>query len=204
MSVDILFMIAVLAASVIIHEVSHGYTAEMLGDPTARLAGRLTLNPLPHIDIVGSLIVPLFLVLTHSPLLFGWAKPVPINFYNLKNQTWGPALVGASGALANLFLAIFFGLLLRFLPETGIFSPAFFALIKMIVLLNILLAVFNMIPVPPLDGSKVLFALLPYRLRFLEEFLERYWIVFLALVLLLGGSIVVPAVNVLFRFITGA
>lgn len=201
MQVDTLFLIAVLVISVIIHEISHGYVAEFLGDPTARLAGRLTLNPLPHIDPIGSILVPTLLVLSGSSILFGWAKPVPVNFYNLKNQTWGPALVGAAGALSNLFLAIVFGLLIRFSGELGIISQSFLHMAGTIVLLNVFLAIFNLLPVPPLDGSKVLFAFLPHHLRFIEEFLTKYWIIFLFIVLLWGSHIVSPIVDFIIKVI---
>lgn len=203
MSVDTIFLIAILVISVIIHEISHGYVAEFLGDPTARLAGRLTLNPVPHIDLFGSILLPALLVLSSSPILFGWAKPVPVNFYNLKNQTWGPALVGAAGALSNLFLAIIFGLLIRFSGELGISSEPFLQISGMIVLLNVLLAVFNLLPIPPLDGSKVLFAFLPHHLRVIEEFLTQYWIFFIVVLLLWGWQIIGPIVDFIVRIIIG-
>lgn len=203
MPIDTLFLIAVLIISVVIHEISHGYVAELLGDPTARLAGRLTLNPVPHIDLFGSILLPALLVLSGSPILFGWAKPVPVNFYNLKNQTWGPALVGAAGALSNLFLAIIFGLLIRFSGELGISSEPFLQISGTIVLLNVLLAVFNLLPIPPLDGSKVLFAFLPHHLRFIEEFLTRYWIIFIMMLLLWGWQIIGPIVDFIVRIIIG-
>ncbi len=108
-----IFSLLVLIFSVISHEVAHGYAASALGDPTARLAGRLTLNPLPHIDIMGSILIPAFLVLTHAGFMLGWAKPVPYNPYNLKNQRWGEAIVGIAGVATNLFLAVVFGLIAR-------------------------------------------------------------------------------------------
>lgn len=161
---DILFLIIVLIVSIILHEVSHGYAADMLGDPTARLQGRLTLNPIPHIDPIGSLLIPALLVLSSSPFMFGYAKPVPYNPYNLRNQKWGEAIVAAAGPLTNLGLALFFGLLVRFGAEAGL-QPDFIQLAQIIVYVNILLALFNMIPIPPLDGSKVLSTILPYRFQ---------------------------------------
>src|ERR1035437_7873981 len=104
----------VLILSIIAHEVAHGYAADSLGDPTARLAGRLTLNPLPHIDLMGSIVIPALLVFTQSPIMFGWAKPVPYNPYNLKNHRWGEMLVALAGSATNILLAIIFGLIVRF------------------------------------------------------------------------------------------
>src|SRR5487761_800344 len=160
-----LFYIAILIFSVMVHEVSHGLMANALGDPTARLAGRLTFNPIAHIDIVGSIIVPLLLIipaLFGAPtVLFGWAKPVPYNPYNLSNQRWGPVLVGLAGPFANFLLALVFGLALRFFHFGNPASP-FFAtgiLFAIIVYMNLLLGIFNLVPVPPLDGSKILFAI---------------------------------------------
>jgi Zn-dependent protease len=157
------FTILVLILSVILHEVSHGYVAEWLGDPTARLQGRLTLNPISHADPIGSVFLPALLVLTNSPFLFGWAKPVPYNPYNLRNQRWGEALVAGAGPATNLLIALIFGLLIRFGGE--VFSPEFIALAAVVTYINILLAIFNMIPIPPLDGSKVLMSLIPYHLQ---------------------------------------
>lgn len=159
-----LIFIVVLIGSVIIHELAHGYAALSLGDPTAKLAGRLTLNPLPHIDPVGSLLLPGILMLSGSSLLFGWAKPVPYNPHNLAHGRLGEALVAVAGSAVNLLLALIFGLLLRFAPALGLSSPAFTELAAVIVLINLLLALFNMIPFPPLDGSKVLSAVLPFSL----------------------------------------
>ena len=199
---ETLFFIAILIFSVIIHEISHGYVAYMLGDPTAKHAGRLTLNPAPHIDPLGSIIVPGLMALSGTGIIFGWAKPVPYNPYNLRNQKWGPALVAAAGVLANLLVAVVFGLLVRFGGVLGL-SPAFIGVSEMIVLLNIVLAVFNMIPIPPLDGSKVVFAFLPYRLHYIQEFLERYWVFLIAFVILFGIEAIHPIIFALFRLITG-
>lgn len=189
--------------SVVIHEVSHGFAAEKLGDPTARLAGRLTLNPINHIDLFGSFILPVLLVLTHSPFLFGWAKPVPYNPYNLKNQKWGPAIVAVAGPFSNICLAVIFGLIIRF-SNTLQLTQAFFDVSVMIVMTNLVLAVFNMIPVPPLDGSKVLLSVLPYhQARNLEMWGQQYGIILLIGVMFFAGAIIEPIFRFLFTLITG-
>ena len=176
-NMDYLFIIGILILSVVIHEVSHGYVAEMLGDPTARMAGRLTLNPLKHLDPLGSIIIPALLVITNAGILFGWAKPVPYNPYNLRNGRWGEAMVAGAGPLTNIFLAAVFGLLVRLGPTLGL-PASFIELSSMIVYINIILAVFNMIPVPPLDGSKVLASILPHNLYFyfmrFQDFMVHY------------------------------
>ena len=172
--VDIIFYIAVLIMSVVIHEVSHGYAALYWGDQTARLAGRLTLNPLKHLDPVGSVLIPLILVITKAGIIFGWARPVPYNPNNLRNQKWGTLSVAAAGILANLLVAVVFSVLLRAAYAFDLASPAFYSIATIIVLLNIVLAVFNLVPIPPLDGSKILFSLLPPRFRNIQYFLERY------------------------------
>ena len=156
-----IFYLVALIISIIIHEVAHGYAANSLGDPTAKLAGRLTMNPLPHLDPFGSIILPALLTLTHSGFLFGWAKPVPYNPYNLKNQRWGELLVAGAGVATNLFLAVVFGLLTRYLNATGMEVAS--GATAIIALVNLFLGLFNLIPIPPLDGFTVLRGLLPYR-----------------------------------------
>jgi Zn-dependent protease len=151
---ETLFFLIILIFSIIIHEIAHGYMAEWFGDPTARLAGRLTLNPVPHIDPLGSIILPaLMLFGSGGTFAFGWAKPVPYNPYNLRNFKWGTIWVGLAGVLANLALATIFGLMLRYSMELGITDMQFAKMLATIVYLNIVLAVFNMIPFPPLDGA---------------------------------------------------
>lgn len=182
----IAFQLAILIFSIVIHEVAHGYAANALGDPTARLGGRLTLNPLKHIDLVGSVLVPVFLVLTHAGILFGWAKPVPYNPYNLKNQRWGEAIVAAAGSLTNLFLALLFGLIVRF--TYGILPEPFINIAAIASFVNLFLALFNLIPLPPLDGYTTLRGLLPYglamRLREFEDKVRSGGITSLVLILL--------------------
>jgi len=158
MPTDIVFWVLVLGFSVILHEVAHGYMANYLGDPTARLQGRLTLNPISHIDPLGTIILPAFLFLTGSPILIGYAKPVPYNPYNIKHP-FGEALVAGAGPATNILLALVFGLLLRFMGadiDSGLAQA-----LTIITSINIFLAIFNLTPIPPLDGSKVLSALLP-------------------------------------------
>lgn len=153
-----IFQIVILIFSVVLHEVAHGYMANYLGDPTARLAGRLTLNPLKHIDPKGSVFLPLILKLTGSPILIGYAKPVPYNPYNLRGK-WGEALVALAGPGTNILLALIFGLAIRFFG--GMIDLALVRAFAVIVFINMLLALFNLIPVPPLDGSKIFSTLLP-------------------------------------------
>jgi len=155
-----IFLIVVLIFSAIIHEVMHGVAADRLGDPTARYAGRLTLNPIPHIDPFGSILLPLLLTLSHSPFFFAWAKPVPYNPYNLRSGRFSEAIVAGAGPAANIVIALVFGLVLRM----HFFDSPINAVFFIIVLVNVMLAIFNMIPIPPLDGSKVFEALLPQSL----------------------------------------
>lgn len=131
----------------------HGWMADRLGDPTAKKAGRLTLNPIPHIDIFGSILLPFLLIASGAGFVFGWAKPVPYNPYNLRDAKYGPAKVAAAGPLGNFITALFFGFILRFFP---IASPELIGLLQIIVFINLLLMIFNLVPIPPLDGSKVL------------------------------------------------
>ncbi|MFA6407928.1 MAG: site-2 protease family protein [Candidatus Paceibacterota bacterium] len=152
----------ILIFSIIVHEVAHGYAADSMGDPTARLNGRLTLNPIPHIDLMGSIIIPALLVFTGSSILFGWAKPVPYNPYNLRNSRWGEAFVAIAGSATNLLLAIIFGLIVRFGSAT--LPPAAISIAVGITFINLFLGLFNLIPFPPLDGFTALRSALPWHL----------------------------------------
>lgn len=177
MPIDYLFLIAILIFSVILHEISHGYMAEHLGDPTARLSGRLTLNPLPHLDLWGSFIIPLILIMTNAGFIIGWAKPVPYNPHNLRDKKWGEALVAGAGPAMNIGIALLFSLLLRADALSGFLPPSFVTLTMSVVFINLLLAFFNLVPIPPLDGSKVLASLLPLHLAHWfspHTFMARY------------------------------
>jgi Zn-dependent protease len=191
--------IVILILSVIIHEVSHGYMADRLGDPTARLQGRLTLNPLKHIDPVGSIIVPLITSL--AGFTFGWAKPVPYNPYNLKNKRQGEFLIAAAGPLSNLCIALIFGLLIRYVQQ-GVMTP-FIEISSYIVLINIVLAVFNLIPIPPLDGSKLLFAFLPQQYGRTRIFLEKYAQILIIVVVFFLWQFISPIIWPIFKAFTG-
>lgn len=199
-----LFFVVILIFSVILHEIAHGYTALSLGDPTAKNAGRLTLNPIPHIDIFGSVLLPLLLVITNSPILFGWAKPVPVNPHNLRDRKYGSAKVSFAGPAANLAIVLVFGLLLRFFstPLSDI-STNLVLFFSQIVLLNLALALFNLLPIPPLDGSHILFDFLPRSLYQVRNFLMQYGIFVLLLFIIFFARVLAVPVYGLFRFITG-
>lgn len=196
-----LFQIIVLIFSAIAHEYMHGWMANQLGDPTAKNAGRLTLNPLAHLEWFGSFFLPLVMVITNMPFVFGWAKPVPYNPYNLTDRKYGEAKVALAGPLANLVLALFFGMFLRFFP---FISLTFTGLISLIVYINLVLMIFNLVPIPPLDGSKILAAFLSPQLR--EKFLslQRMGFILVILFVMLGGGILIPAVEFLYKIIVGA
>lgn len=196
--------IVILIFSVIIHEVAHGYMANYLGDPTARLQGRLTLNPLKHIDPIGSIVVPL--ITSMSGFTFGWAKPVPFNPYNLKNKRLGEFLIAAAGPGSNILIAIIFSLIIRFVTTSDMITvgmASFVSLALYIVSINIVLAVFNLIPLPPLDGSKLLFSLLPVQYGRLRHVLEAYAPVWVLLVVLFVWHFISPLASILIRGFTG-
>ncbi len=201
MQVNFIFQIAVLIMSVVIHEVSHGYAASFLGDETARYQGRLTLNPLKHLDPVGSVIVPSISYFLGG-FIFGWAKPVPYNPYNLKPGRWSEAIVASIGPISNLFLAVLFGLLLRIGTANGA-TPAFIEIMSLIVFINILLAIFNLVPIPPLDGSKLLFAIFPDKLYQIRRFFERYGLILVLFLIFFLWPFIFPIVIWFFHLITG-
>jgi len=195
----VLSLVAVFTA-IVLHEVSHGYVAYRLGDPTAKARGRLTLNPLAHIDPIGTVLVPLVLVVLHSPFLFGWAKPVPINPNYFRNPFRGMLYVAIAGPITNLALALgataVGRLLLLAFPDplfflrgtfTANIMQTIFFLMGIFVIFNIVLAVFNMIPIPPLDGSRVLTYFLPSEGRRVMILLERYGFLILIAFIFLGG-----------------
>lgn len=204
MEISPIFSILVLILSVIIHEVAHGYAALSQGDETAKYAGRLTLNPIPHIDPIGSVILPgIMAFFSGGAIIFGWAKPVPFNPYNLKNQKWGELIVAAAGPLSNLLIALIFGILIRFAPVFGL-SEVFVTLSLVIVLINVVLAIFNLVPIPPLDGSKILFSLLsPARSQQVRVFLERYSFVLIILLLFVFWNLLSPIIYLLTQLFTG-
>lgn len=182
-----IFSLVVLLFSVIIHELAHGYVAYSLGDPTAKYEGRLTLNPLKHLDPFGSVILPLLLLLAtggQGPI-FGWAKPVPINPYNFKDQKWGTLKVSIAGPLTNFGIAIIFGLFIRFLNFPQI-APLI-QLLGIVVFYNFLWGIFNLVPIPPLDGSWILFRLMPQRWERLRFTLQQYGLYILIFFIFFGG-----------------
>ena len=202
-----LFIIIILIFSVVLHEVSHGVMANYLGDPTAKDQGRLTLNPIYHLDLFGSIILPLFMVIMSrlantQTIIFGWAKPVPINPYNFRDQKYGAAKVAIAGPLSNFSLALVFGLSLRFLP-VALISPNLVYLFSYIVYINIILGVFNLVPIPPLDGSHILFTFLPKGMEKLKIFIYQYGIFILLFIIFFFFNWIAVLANLIFRLIAG-
>lgn len=197
----IAFTLIILFFSIVIHEIAHGSVALSLGDPTAKNEGRLTLNPLKHIDPFGTLILPLILLLLtmgQGPI-FGWAKPVPVNPYNFRDQKWGTLKVSVAGPLMNFLVALIFGLAIRFfvLPQSLI------TLFSIIVIYNFAWGIFNLIPLPPLDGSWILFTFLPEKFSNLKIFLQRYGFFILIFLIFFGLRWLFWGAQALYFLITG-
>jgi Zn-dependent protease len=195
--IDISLMAVVLLFSVIIHEVAHGYVALLNGDPTARLSGRITLNPIPHIDPIGTILLPAILFLTGSRLLFGWARPVPVNPSYFRDHRMGEITTSFAGPASNLLLALLFSFLLRL----GMGGPGLLLLSYYGCTINIFLALFNLIPIPPLDGSHLVSAFLPYNMLQYYRYLEPVGFIIILLLFYSGimGMVLMP----LFRLIAG-
>lgn len=192
--------ISILLFSVIIHEVAHGYVAYRCGDNTAKLLGRLTLNPIPHIDIFGSIILPLFLMLFHAPV-FGWAKPVPVNSRVFKNYKRDIILVSIAGVTANFLLAVIAAVLMFVIRMTLTNEMSVlvsvYHILQYVVVINVVLGVLNLIPIPPLDGSRVFFFLLPKNIAYQYARLEPYgfFIIFGLLIIGVLDKILIPIIN---------
>ena len=196
MDINFIFSIIILIFSAVIHEVSHGYVAYMQGDNTAKYAGRLTLNPLKHLELFGSFLLPIMSYF-FGGFIIGWAKPVPYNPYNLRNQRWGEALVAFAGPGMNIFIALVLGLFLRY----GIFielNDAF----ATIIFINLILATFNLVPIPPLDGSKILFSILPNNFYEIRQFLERNGLYIMIFFVFFLWQFILPLVYFEFSLIT--
>ncbi len=198
MFIESIFVLLILFFSIVIHEIAHGSMALVLGDTTAKREGRLTLNPLKHIDLFGTIILPLLLLLAQGPV-FGWAKPVPVNPYNFKDQKWGMLKVSLAGPAANFLVAVFFGLLLRFvnLPDSLVIP------FSLIAIYNFLWALFNLLPIPPLDGSHIIFSFFPKSWQNVKNFLQQYGIVILLFFIFFGVGILFKLAAFLYTFVVG-
>ncbi len=204
MEFQFIFSLIVLLFSVIIHEVSHGYAALFLGDRTAEYEGRLTLNPIPHIDMVGTIILPALSLMLPGSLLFGWAKPVPYNPYNLKNPRRDEAIIALAGPLSNFLLALIFGLFIRFyLVPNALINDGIGVICLVIVLVNLTLMIFNLIPMPPLDGSKIITALLPDMWMKVRTKVEQFGFLGVIIFLIFLWQFFEPLIPWLFGVITG-
>ena len=215
---EYLIVVPVILMSIIIHEVSHGYAAYKLGDDTAKRFGRLSLNPLKHIDIFGTIILPILLIIT-TGLAFGYAKPVPLNPYNFRDVKRDTGISAAAGPASNFILAILFSIFLRilgnlpYIPNTlgGNLLAFWFQVFYLIVFFNLLLGCFNLIPFPPLDGSKVIGMLLPDHYYYPFMRMERQGMAILMGIILLSyffglnliGGVLLPPINWLMHLMTG-
>ena len=196
---SLLFFLVVIP-SAIIHEYSHGWMADRLGDPTARYAGRLTLDPRVHVDKWGTFLLPALLYfMTGGSFLFAYAKPVPYNPYNLKNQKWGPSLVAIAGPASNFILAAIFGLIIQLIDFSGNLAM----MLSVIVYANVLLAVFNLVPIPPLDGSKILYAILPDSMWKVKQMLEQYGFFILLIFIFFFFHLISPIIQFLYLLFVG-
>ena len=193
--IQFILMILPLIVAVVLHELAHGYVADKLGDPTARLAGRLTLNPIKHLDVFGSFLLPVVLKLTGSPVIFGYAKPVPVNFANLREIRKGAIWVASAGVLTNMILAAISAALFHMIAATEAswvhtqFELPAVILLQLLtysVIINCVLALFNLIPIPPLDGSRIVLMLLPAALRRHYARLERFGMIIIFVLLIAG------------------
>jgi len=200
MSITI-FSLIVLLFSVMIHEIAHGSVAYRLGDPTAKYEGRLTLNPLKHLDPFGSVILPLLLLLVTAGRgpIFGWAKPVPVNPYNFRDQKWGTLKVSIAGPAMNFLIAVIFGLSIRFfhLPESLLL------LFTIIIYYNLLWGIFNLVPIPPLDGSHILFKFLPESFWRFKMILQQYGLFILIFFIFFGLKLLIPVVFYFYQLLVG-
>ena len=204
MQIDVIFQILILLFSVVIHEVSHGFTALCFGDKTAQYEGRLTLNPFKHLDWFGSVILPLSLYLLNAGFMIGWAKPVPYNPYNLKHRNIAEPLVALAGPASNILVAVIFGIIIRVMTYFGYINSPLILIFSFVALVNISLAIFNLIPIPPLDGSKILFAFLPARARFkFQAVSDRFGYFIIIAVVIFLPNFISPIIFSLFRLITG-
>jgi Zn-dependent protease len=203
--INIIIFVAILLFSVIFHEIAHGLVAEKLGDPTAREAGRLTLNPIPHIDLFGSILLPIFLLAIHSPILFGAAKPVPVDYRNLRNLKRDMFLVALAGPATNFVLAMLAAVVFRLAPTISTMGQT---LLIETISLNLVLCFFNLIPIPPLDGSKILaslFGFLDREWMYRLLALERFGFIILIIFLFTGlvQSILLPPVSYFLHIFLG-
>jgi len=182
---EFLIPLIILLFSAVLHELAHGIVADRLGDPTPRLAGRLTLNPIPHLDPIMSVALPALLVFSGSPIIFGSAKPVPINPIHFKDPKKDMALTALAGPLTNILILVIASQLLKFIPISYTLSP----ILYMVVLYNLMLAIINLIPIPPLDGSKIIASFLPSETAYSYLSIERYgiFILFFLLMFPIGG-----------------
>jgi Zn-dependent protease len=195
-ALQIVIMVFVLYLAIVVHEVAHGYVANLRGDPTAKRLGRLTLNPIPHIDIFGSIIIPGFLILTGSGFVIGWAKPVPIDIRRFRDPLGDFAITSLAGPASNALQAL--GYVLLFHAASSLGWPGWVLFLGYVgTLINLILAIFNMIPIPPLDGSRLVAAVLPTRLAVQYLSIERFGFIIIFGLLWLG------AFNVLFRIARG-